>query len=187
MSLRSASTRAALITAALVLAAPATPADAALNARANSATQSVRSASWGAIATKSTTGPFTASSPLTLTFTGNKQTTTIPNPQYLTIGNTGALPLNAATYTLTTDGVAATLEACSTGWNENTNACSGTITTVVTTATSPANSSAGGTINPGTGIRLRLRLTTIPNSNTKITTSIAVTNKQARAATTTNN
>lgn len=187
---------AAAIAAAVLLVCTSTPARAATTANAASASQAASSGTWGAVATLSTTAPYGSGS-LTLSFAniggvGNPAFT----PQYFTVGNTGTLPLIAASYggsTSAQPNMQFIIESCSTTWNEATGACTGgTTATVLTTPT--GTSTIPSTLGPapatsGPGIRLRASVAfngSVPKTPAStLTISITVDRTQVRSATTT--
>jgi hypothetical protein len=183
------------VAAAVLLVCTSTPADATTGGAA-SASQTASSGTWGAVATLSTAAPY-GSGPLTLTFTnlGSAGNPSFP-PQYFTVGNTGTLPLRAASYGGSTQAqstVQFLIESCSATWNETTGACpGGTVTTVLTTpagtSTIPATPGPAPTA-AGTGIRLRAKVSlsgNLPNNTTPtLNISITVDRTQVRTATTT--
>lgn len=185
---RSSRTAAILAVTALLACTSLTPAEAASTAQASSARVVAGSGTWGAVATTNTTAPY-GTGALVLTFpnTGTNGQPVYP-PQFFTVGNTGTITLTAATYTATGTPSTATftIEACSAGWNESANTCSGVISTVLTTATSPQASTV---VPPGAGQGIRLRASvagTIPRSTTpSLTVGLSVTRAQGRPATTT--
>lgn len=177
---------ATLAAAALLVCTCLTPAEAASTAQASSAGVAASSGSWGAVATTNTTAPYgTGTLTLPLPNAGTVGQPSYP-PQFFTVGNTGTLTLTGATYTATGTPTTATftLESCTAGWNEAANTCPGTITTVLTTATSPQAS----TIVPagaGQGIRLRASVagTIAKQTVPALTIGLSVTRAQVWAAT----
>ena len=192
MSVHSPSSRAgaAVSVTALLLCTSLGAADAASSAQAASASTIASSASWGAVATTSTAAPYSPG-PLVLTFptgaTGHGNGLREP-AQFFTVGNSGTLTLSAATYTVTSVAtnsapVAFSVDYCSTGWNESANTCS--VPFAVVTSTSAPTLSAVAPSAPGTGLRLRARLTGTSSRSTAVTINLEVARAQVRAATTT--
>jgi hypothetical protein len=166
----------------VLLGHPATAA-AATAAAATSAAQSAGSGTWAIVATKLTSAPY-VNAALTLTYAKSSVT-----PQYLWSVNTGTLPLLGSTYTLTTTSAAIKVEGCSTTWNESTGACtSGTITSIVTTLTSPISTLLAVAVPQAVGSRDRLKVTPTvsPTVATTVTLGVTVSRAQVRAATTLN-
>ena len=156
---------------------------AATKASATSVSQAAGSGSWKVVATQLGSAPY-VNAALTLTFAKSSVT-----PQYLWSVNTGILPLIGTTYTLTTSSTAIKLESCSTTWNESTGVCtSGTITSIVTTLTSPISTALAAAVPQAVASRDRLKVTptATPAAATTVTVSITVSRAQARTATTTN-
>lgn len=162
-----------------------TPAWAGAKGQATSGSQSVTSASWGAVGT-TTNGPGTTGSPFTLTWNG------IATTQYFQINNTGSLDLSGETYTATnsalnvTGGTAptVTLVGCvGAVWNSTNNKCTGTQVTLETTAAGSTTTTTAIT----TASSLSVRASTTP-APTGWTTAVTVSTVRAevRAATTTN-
>lgn len=195
MNVRSYPSRtAAAIAAAVLLVCTSTPADAATTANAASASQTASSGTWGAVATLSTTAPY-GSGALVLAFSNNGNPAH-PSfiPQYFTVGNTGILPITAASYGGSTSApttVQFFIESCSGTWNETTDLClGGTAATILTTpagtSTIPATPGPAPATS-GTGIRLRARVSfsgSVPNGTTStLTISITVDRTQVRTAT----
>ncbi|WAH95868.1 hypothetical protein [Arthrobacter sp. MMS18-M83] len=193
---RYSSRTAAAIAAAVLLVCTSTPADAATTANATSASQTASSGTWGAVASLSTTAPY-GSGPLTLTFTNNgKPATPSFVPQYFTVGNTGTLPITAASYggsTSAPSSVQFFIESCSGTWDEPTGAClGGTATTILTTpfGTSTIPDTPGpAPATSGAGLRLRASVASTGNVSKSailtLTLSISVDRTQVRSATTT--
>jgi hypothetical protein len=188
---RAARTLAALLAMSAALGAsvqiatvtPATASEVAL-AR-HSAAVSTTSAKWAALSTQAASAPYVPAA-LALTFA---VALTTPPPQYFWVVNTGTVSLTRASYTVTetgAPGLSATVEACVGGtWNESTNACSGTVTTVATSGAGATSSTAVPTASSAR-IRLRAVLSGAPTiSAAVVTTSIAVARTDVRAATTT--
>jgi len=169
-----------------VQAATPTEATASIQALARHSTSvTTTSGIWAALPTQLGSAPYVPSA-LTLTFA---VAVTTPRPQYFWVVNTGTVALSKATYTVTETGalgVTATVEACVGGsWDETTDACSGTITTVATSSGGATSS----TVVPGSAsaqVRLRAKLNGAPAVTAAVvTTSVAVARTDARAATTT--
>lgn len=193
---RYSSRAAAAIAAAVLLVCTSTPADAAATANTTSASQTASSGTWGAVATLNTAAPYGSGS-LTLSFANNGGVGNPAfTPQYFTVGNTGTLPLTAASYggsTSAQPNVQFIVESCTTAWNEGTGSCTGgTIATVLTTPT--GTSTIPSTLGPapassGAGIRLRASAAfngSVPKTPAStLTISITVDRTQVRAATTT--
>jgi hypothetical protein len=144
------------------------------------------SASWGALPTQAASAPYVPAA-LALTFA---VAATTPRPQYFWVVNTGTVSLTRASYTVTetgAPGLTATVQACVGGsWNETTDACSGSITTVATSGAG-ATSSTAVPASPSAQLRLRAMLSGAPLATAAVvTTSIAVARTDARAASTTN-
>lgn len=186
---RAARTLAALLAVSAVAFAGLQPtaATAAEQALArHSAAVTTTSGIWAALPTQAASAPYVPSA-LALTFAVAVST---PRPQYFWVVNTGTLTLAAASYTVTETGslgVTATVEACVGGsWNETTDACSGSITTVATSAGGATTSS----VVPAAAsaqVRLRARVSGPPAVTAAIvTTSISIPRTDVRAATTTN-
>lgn len=180
---------AAVAGAALLVCAGPTQVEAASAAQAVSSQVGASSGGWGAVATTATAAPYSAGAALVLPFP-NAGTNGQPSypPQFFTVGNTGTLNISAANYAITGTPTTTTftVESCNAGWNEAANTCPGSISSVVTTLTSPQSSTVvpgGG----GQGIRLRASVTgTIPkNTVPALTIGISVTRAQVRASTTT--
>ena len=176
---------AACAVAALVFGMCATSAWAGSSATARSITQQVTSGSWGAVATTSTSPPF-GTGPYSVIFTSRR-----PLQSFFTIGNTGTLNLIAASFTVAAspNSESVVVEACSTSWDEPNNVCvnPGTITTVVSTTTSPATSRS---VPVTSGSRIRLRATlSRPQATTytvTVTVGVTVARSQVRSPSTTN-
>ena len=163
--------------------APATAAEVAL-AR-HSAAVGTTSATWAALSTQLSSAPYVPSA-LALTFA---IAVTTPPPQYFWVVNTGTVSLTHAGYTVTetgSPGVTATVQACVGGtWNETTDACSGTVTTVATSGAGLTSSTVVPAA-PAARVRLRAVVSGAPTiSAAVVTTSIAITRTDVRAATTT--
>jgi hypothetical protein len=172
---------AALLTVSLVGATAA----AASGAATASASQTTGSGSWAALATQQSSAPYLTSA-LTLTFAA---ALTTPPPQYFWVVNSGTITLTRAGYTVTETGavgVTATVQACTGGtWNESTNTCSGSITTVATSGAGATLSTSAPTAG-GSKVRLRALLNLPPTlAAALVTVSVAVARTDARAATTT--
>ena len=151
----------------------------------HSAAVTTTSGSWAALPTQAASAPYVPSA-LALTFAVAVST---PRPQYFWVVNTGTLALTGASYTVTESGsvgITATVEACVGGtWNESTDACSGTITTVATSGAG-ATSSSVVPASPAAQVRLRARVSGPPAVIAAVvTTSISVATGNVRAATTT--
>jgi hypothetical protein len=142
-------------------------------------TQPVTSGTWQAVA-----------SPTSVTFPASLSA---PPAQYLSVNNTGSLPLTGATYTMTRSGLivgTVNVDACVGGtWNESTGACTGgVITSVVTSLNTPKSDSATGTFPaaPGGSTRMRVTLSIANASPSTVTLAVSVTRStQVRAGTTT--
>ena len=175
---------------ALLLCTSLAAAAAASSAQATSTTAAATSGSWGAVATTSTAAPY-GTGPVVLNFPNGGTTgqgNGLKEPaQFFTVGNSGTLSLASASYTVQVSDPTVTfsVDACSTGWDEANNSCS-TSFTVLINKTASVTSSTVATV-PGTGIRLRARLTSRAPNNTKVTVNVDVTRDQVRAATTTSN
>lgn len=171
---------------ASVQAATVTPATAAEVALArHSAAVTTRSATWAALSTQLASAPYVPSA-LALTFA---VAVTTPPPQYFWVVNTGTVSLTRAGYTVTetgSPGLTATVQACVGGtWNETTDACSATITTVATSGAGLTSSTAVPAA-PSARVRLRAIVSGPPTiSAGVVTTSITVARTDVRAATTT--
>lgn len=171
---------------ASVQAATVTPATAAEVALArHSAAVGTTSATWAALSTQLASEPYVPSA-LVLTFA---VAVTTPRPQYFWVVNTGTVSLTRAGYTVTETGslgVTATVQACVGGtWDETTDACSGSITTVATSVAGPTSSTVVPAA-PAAKVRLRAIVSGPPTISAAIvTTSIAVARTDVRAATTT--
>ncbi len=164
-------------------ATPATAAEQALARHSSAVTTS--SGIWAALPTQAASAPYVRSA-LALTFAVAVVT---PRPQYFWVVNTGTLSLTGASYTVTetgSPGISATVEACVGGsWNESTDACSGTVTTVATSG-GGAMSSSVVSAAPSAQVRLRARVSGPPTVTAAVvTTSISVARGNARAAATT--
>ncbi len=185
----------AAIAAAVLLACTSTPAQAAAIATTSTAVQqAVGSGTWGAVATQST-APYAPSSVLlTLTFQnyGNPSSPSF-TLQYFTVGNTGNLPITAANYitsTVAQTSVQFIVESCSTTWNETSGTCpGGTVAQVLATqfGSSSATTPGPAPATPGTGLRLRARVSTngnvTPNNfSPALTISTNVDRTQVRTA-----
>ena len=148
------------------------------------AAQTVTSGTWKALPTTLGSPPYLTQS-LVLTFLLGAS----PPPQYFWVVNTGSLTLSGATYTVGitgTPGASASIAACVGGtWNESTGACSGTITTLVTTATGSA-ASAVVPAAAGSSIRLRASVTSALTIADVVTVGVSVSRSQVRAATSSN-
>lgn len=174
--------RTALVRVAVLVVLLGHPASAAAAATAftSSPAQAADSGSWSVVSTQLSASPYVKAA-LSLTFAKNSVT-----PQYLWSVNTGTLPLVGTTYTLTTSSAAIKVEGCSTTWNESTGACtSGTITSIVTTLTSPISTLLAVAVPQAVGSRDRLKVTptVTPSVATTVTLSVTVSRAQARAAT----
>jgi hypothetical protein len=148
-----------------------------------SMSQTVTSGTWKALPTTLGSPPYLTQS-LILTFLLGAS----PPPQYFWVVNTGSLTLTGATYTLSisgTPGASASIAACVGGtWNESTGTCSGSITTLVSTAAG----SAGSTVVPvaaGSSVRLRASVTSALTVADIVTVGVSVSRSQVRAATST--
>ncbi|MDQ1685073.1 MAG: hypothetical protein QOC82_1810 [Frankiaceae bacterium] len=169
------------VQAATVTAATAAEVALARHSTAVSTTSGV----WAALPTTAASAPYVPTA-LALTFA---VAVTTPRPQYFWVVNTGTVSLTGASYTVTETGalgLTATVQACVGGsWNETTDACSGTITTVATSGAGATSS----TVVPGAPsaqVRLRALLSGAPTVTVAVvTTSISVARTDARAATTT--
>lgn len=185
---------AAAIAAAVLLVCTSTPAEAASTANTASASQTVGSGTWGAVATLRSAAPY-GTGTLTLSFT-NQGSSDNPSfkPQYFTVVNTGTLPMTKASYSGTTSAPSSVqflVDSCSGTWNEATGACqggtparvlapqSGSFPYSVTSTTVPASAKTS----------IRLRATVVVNDNISttptLTVNVAVDRTQIRAATTT--
>lgn len=146
---------------------------------------STTSGIWAALPTQLSSAPYVPAA-LTLTFA---TAVTTPRPQYFWVVNTGTITLSKASYTVTETGalgLTATVEACVGGsWNESTDACSGTVTTVATSGGGATSS----TVVPAAAsaqVRLRAKVSGAPTVTAAIVTvSVAVARTDARSATTT--
>lgn len=170
---------AAAVATALLLCTSLAAANAASSAKAESGAAVVISGSWGAVATTKTAAPY-GSGPLQLNFRPLDT-----RPQYFSVANTGTLPLIAQTLRAATDSSSAAIEACSTTWDEITGSClSGTITTVVSTATGSGSAVFPAPL-PDRGSLIRLRALLVGSNllGTTVTIRVDVTRAQARAAT----
>lgn len=172
--------------AALLVCTSLTPADAASTAQAWAVT-TASSGTWGAVATANTSAPY-GSGHLVLTFPPRPGLSSYP-PRFFTVGNSGTLPITAATYTATGAplGASFTIEACSGRWDETANACPGTTSTIVSTSTSPHESAA---VPKLAGEALRLRATVAAGSvaifsTPTLTVGVSVSRQQVRPASTT--
>jgi hypothetical protein len=170
---------AALVTVA-VLGTSLTTASFASTAGRATQNQTVTSGSWAATASPSSvTFPTSALVP--------------PAPVYVSVTNSGSETLTGSTYSMSRSGLVVgtiNVDACVGGtWNESTNVCSGgTITSVVTSLTTPRSVSAAGTYPaaPGASIRLRVSESAALASSSTVTLSVSVSRSgQVRAATTT--
>jgi hypothetical protein len=149
------------------------------------ATNTVTSGTWKALPTTLGSPPYLTQS-LVLTFA---LSVTPPPAQYFWVVNTGSLTLTGATYTVGitgTPGASASISACVGGtWNESSGACSGSITTLVTTAAG----SAASVVVPaaaGASIRLRASVTSALTLADIVTVGVSVSRSQVRAATSSN-
>lgn len=165
---------------------------AALGSGAGKATAShvVSSASWAAVASTASAPPY-ATAPLTLGFgaTGRQVI-------YFDVVNTGQLTLTGASYTLSGANLPSSstiaLYACVGGtWNQSTNTCSGTITSIVTSTGSATtvSSAAAGTYPAAVGARVTFAgyVSRTPIAGTTGTVAVAVTRSTQVAAGKTSN
>lgn len=166
---------AAAISLGVAVLCSATPTWAAASATARSVAQPATSAGWGIVPTTSATAPATPG-PLTLTFPKAPGSGVAP-PQYFNAINNRSLAVANATYTLAqSDTTMVAVDACSGTWNETTGACSGTISTLVTTVTGAITGSAASPVvpaAPGAVLRLKCRPTQ-PSNNAVDTYTIGV-------------
>ena len=133
---------AALALAAVVVIGWMLPTSAAASGLAGrvTASETVASGSWAAVATTATSAPY-GTGALNLTFTGSGGPP--PAAQYFSLVNTGTLALTGATVSLSvTPGTNTVLEVCTTLWNAG-NCLGGTITTLLQTANSISGSFTG--------------------------------------------
>lgn len=189
MSRRSRLARRVIATSAVVAAAVPLvigPANAAISLRMGSSA-SVRSASWGAVATPAGSGA--TSGTMIINWSSIKG---VPY-EFIELVNTGTLDLSGATYTVTTIATqngnqklpSVTLDACSGGsWAGSSNTCSGTTVRLGSTV----SGSFSGTVGLSSGGRLSVRATSSgsPGANFATTLSVKVSRNQARAGRVTN-
>lgn len=188
---RYSSRAAAAIAAAVLLVCTSTPADAAATANTTSASQTVSSGTWGAVATQSGTAPYGS---LSLSF-GNNGTPGNPSftSEYFTVQNTGTLPLAAASYGGSTTAPSTAqfaIEACSATWNAD--ACpGGTVSTILTAQGTSTIQPTAGPVPATSAAVLTLRARVIPTGNVSksatltLIINITVDRSQVRSATTT--
>lgn len=139
------------------------------------------SGTWQAVATTAGQAPWPTGA-----FVVNVPNRTAANTAYyLNIVNTGTVPLTSASYALTAAGSAqAVLESCSAAWNEATGVCAGTVSTIVSTATGSASSTVVPA-QPGTALRMRLRITARTSGSSSLTLDLTVSRAGARPPATT--
>ncbi|GAA4026457.1 hypothetical protein GCM10023063_04120 [Arthrobacter methylotrophus] len=188
---------AAAIAAAVLLACTSTPAQGATIATTSTGSQqAVGSGKWGAVVTPDSAATYAPSPvPLKLTFRnyGHPSSPSF-TPQFFTVGNTGNLPITAASYVTSTVAQASVrfiVESCSIGWDEPSGTCpGGTVEQVLATKFGPDSETTPGPApaTPGTGLRLRARVETngnvTPNNyDPALTISTNVDRTQVRTAT----
>ena len=186
-TIRTATSVAVLVVAALSGTSPSWAGAAAIGA---SATQGVGSGVWSIVPTTASSAPY-GTGALTLNFP--KVPNAIAPPQYFNVVNTGSFSASGATYTVSgLDTTQVTVEACSSPgtWNETTGACSTTIITLVTTASGTTSGTAVSTTVPtavGALQRTRVKpLAVSKNATDAYTVGVLVARSQIRAGTTTN-
>jgi hypothetical protein len=107
-------------------------------------------------------------------------------PVYLTVRNTGALPLTGQTYTLTRTGFTTSYNATvcvDSNWNHGGNCPSGD-TLLLDTTTTASGTSVDLPLAPGESTSIKVTATR--SGTATVTLSVAVARNQTRAATTTN-
>ena len=156
----------------------------------NSGTNTISNINVGRLEITLSSGPNTSTSGTQLLFNSGVCT----YDQYLSINNRGVTDMNSFTLITTstsTSGKSIALQACTGGtWNETTDLCSGTISTLTTTigsgtgANSPQSSHISISIAQGGNLRLRALST---QSGASLTVGIQVARANLRASASTNN